>query len=40
NAARTTQLDHWLHRYNHHRFHHAVGGPPVTRVNNAAACDS
>ncbi|MFA9432977.1 integrase core domain-containing protein, partial [Egicoccus sp. AB-alg2] len=40
NAARTANLDRWLPRYNHHRFHHAVGGPPITRVNNAAICDT
>ena len=25
-----------LHTYNHHRFHTAIGGPPVSRVNNPA----
>jgi transposase InsO family protein len=24
----------WLHQYNHHRPHTAIGGPPATRVNN------
>ena len=24
----------WLHEYNHHRFHTAVGGPPASRVPN------
>lgn len=33
-AARTRALDHWLHLYNHHRHHTAIGGPPITRVNN------
>jgi transposase InsO family protein len=33
-AARTRALDKWLHMYNHHRHHTAVGGPPVSRVNN------
>lgn len=33
-AARTRALDHWLHLYNHHRHHTAIGGPPVGRVNN------
>jgi len=33
-AARTRALDTWLHMYNHHRHHTAIGGPPVTRVNN------
>jgi transposase InsO family protein len=33
-AARTRALDTWLHLYNHHRHHTAIGGPPVIRVNN------
>jgi transposase InsO family protein len=33
-AARTRALDTWLHMYNHHRHHTAVGGPPISRVNN------
>jgi transposase InsO family protein len=33
-AARTRALDTWLHMYNHHRHHTAIGGPPVSRVNN------
>jgi transposase len=24
----------WLHHYNHHRFHTALGGPPASRVTN------
>jgi transposase InsO family protein len=32
--ARTRALDGWLHAYNHHRHHTAIGGPPVSRVNN------
>jgi transposase InsO family protein len=36
NTERTAALDHWLHLYNHHRAHTALGGhPPITRVNNA-----
>lgn len=32
--ARTRALDTWLHRYNHHRGHTALGGlPPVSRTN-------
>ena len=31
-AARTRALDTWLHLYNHHRHHTAVGGPPASRV--------
>ena len=33
-AARTRALDRWLHRYNHHRVHTAIGGPPISRVTN------
>jgi transposase InsO family protein len=34
-AARTTALERWLHTYNHHRTHTAVGGqPPISRLNN------
>jgi transposase InsO family protein len=33
-AARTRALDKWLHMYNHHRHHTAIGSPPVSRVNN------
>ena len=37
NSERTAALDDWLHLYNHHRAHTALGGhPPVTRVNNAS----
>lgn len=31
---RTAALDDWLHLYNHHRHHTAIGGAPVTRINN------
>ncbi|MCP3996281.1 MAG: transposase [bacterium] len=31
---RADDLPNWLHRYNHHRHHTSVGGPPITRVNN------
>jgi transposase InsO family protein len=35
NAQRARLLPAWLHRYNHHRSHTALGGrPPVSRVNN------
>ena len=35
NAARLAALPDWLHRYNHHRPHTALGGhPPASRVNN------
>ena len=33
-AARGRALAHWLHRYNHHRMHTAIGGPPISRVTN------
>jgi transposase InsO family protein len=33
-AARTRALASWLHRYNHHRVHTAIGAPPVSRVTN------
>jgi transposase InsO family protein len=35
-AARTRALAQWLHMYNHHRHHTAIGGPPISRVNNLA----
>jgi transposase InsO family protein len=34
NPTRTAALDDWLHLYNHHRHHTAVGGPPISRVND------
>ena len=35
NQERTAALDSWLHLYNHHRAHTALGGhPPISRVNN------
>jgi transposase InsO family protein len=34
-AERRRRLDRWLHIYNHHRCHTALGGqPPITRVDN------
>jgi transposase InsO family protein len=34
-AARRQTLPAWLHSYNHHRAHSAIGGlPPVSRLNN------
>jgi transposase InsO family protein len=34
-TARRNALPHWLHMYNHHRGHTALGGhPPATRVPN------
>ncbi len=38
NAAREHALHRWLHLYNHHRSHTALGGnPPMSRVNNLPA---
>jgi len=35
NAARTQALDRWLHLYNHHRGHTALGGdPPIAHATN------
>ena len=35
NQARTAALADWLHTYNFHRAHTALGGrPPIARVNN------
>ena len=33
--ARTAALARWLHLYNHHRHHTAIGGLPMSRINNA-----
>jgi transposase InsO family protein len=33
-AQRTQGLARWLHIYNHHRHHTAIGGPPMSRVGN------
>ena len=33
-TERTAALAHWIHTYNHHRHHTAIGGPPITRVTN------
>jgi transposase InsO family protein len=33
-GQRTRALDHWLHLYNHHRHHTAIGGAPISRVGN------
>ena len=35
NQQRAAALQAWLHLYNHHRAHTALGGrPPISRVNN------
>ncbi|MDX6256212.1 MAG: hypothetical protein QOJ11_2546, partial [Frankiales bacterium] len=37
---RTEALQQWLHGYNHHRPHSALGGhPPISRVTNVPSCD-
>jgi transposase InsO family protein len=33
-GQRTRGLARWLHLYNHHRHHTAIGGPPISRVRN------
>jgi len=33
-SARRAALTRWLHIYNHHRHHTAIGGPPSARVTN------
>jgi transposase InsO family protein len=33
-AQRARALTTWLHLYNHHRHHTAIGGPPISRVSN------
>jgi transposase InsO family protein len=35
-AARARTLDRFIHRYNHHRHHTALGGAPISRVTNLA----
>jgi len=38
---RNQALTAWLHHYNHHRPHSALGGqPPVTRLNNLVGNDT
>lgn len=31
---RADALNKWIHQYNHHRYHTAIDGPPISRVNN------
>lgn len=33
-AERRAALPSWLHFYNHHRIHSAIGAPPASRINN------
>ena len=35
-AERAATLDEFLHAYNHHRYHTAIDGPPISRVNNVS----
>ncbi len=35
-GQRNRRLAHWLHVYNHHRHHTAIGGPPVARVGKVS----
>jgi transposase InsO family protein len=40
-AERCDEFSHWLHTYNHHRGHTALGGqPPATRVPNLSGHNS
>jgi transposase InsO family protein len=39
-ASRARGLDRFIHRYNHHRHHTAIGGTPASRVNNLAGHNS
>ncbi|MEX1092217.1 MAG: IS481 family transposase [Acidimicrobiia bacterium] len=34
NSERADALQDWIHIYNHHRGHTAIGGPPISRVDN------
>ena len=36
-TERIDALAHWIHIYNHHRNHTAIGGPPISRVHNLPA---
>jgi transposase InsO family protein len=35
-GQRTRGLARWLHLYNHHRHHTAIGGPPISRAGNVS----
>jgi len=35
-GQRTRALTAWLHHYNHHRHHTAIGGSPITRIRNVS----
>ena len=38
-ADRRIRLKDWIHKYNCHRHHTAVGGPPASRANNLTRTD-
>jgi len=33
-SERRAALHPWIHTYNHHRIHSAIGGTPISRLNN------
>ncbi|WP_139163431.1 integrase core domain-containing protein, partial [Arthrobacter cupressi] len=33
-SQRRDALPGWIHFYNHHRHHSAIGAPPISRLNN------
>ncbi len=35
-SERLEALADWIHTYNHHRHHTAIGGPPISRATNPA----
>jgi transposase InsO family protein len=39
-ASRARARAPWLHRYNHHRHHTAIEGPPASRINNLVGRNS
>ena len=39
-AERRPRLKRWVHDYNYHRHHTAVGGPPASRANNLTRTDT
>ena len=39
-SERRIRLKRWVHDYNRHRHHTAVGGPPASRANNLTRTDT
>ena len=39
-TERRIRLNRWIHDYNRHRHHTAVGGPPASRANNLTRTDT